>query len=404
MADLPKLTGRLAGFEDTIDKTRDKREDLYKWFHQNPELSMQEFATSQRIEEVLTAIGYTVTAVGKTGKVGVLENGEGPVVCFRADFDALPLSEATGLEYSADPALNRMHACGHDMHTTALLGAAEALAQHKDLWSGTFIALFQPGEETGAGAVDMAQAGLAEKIVKPDVVLGQHVGPWIDDYGVGALSGPVFSTCVQTKITIFGRGSHGSMPQHGIDPVVLAAKVIMSLQTIISRNIDPQEMGVVTVGAVHGGDSPNTIPDSVELKVSTRAFTQEVSDKLNGDIKRIVQGECAIAGCDREPTFEVIGGAPVFSNHEEPTEKVMEVFREQFGKRAGNFGRLSGSEDFPTIAEAWGVPYFYWAVGSKKEMEGAPANHSPLFAPDLDPVLDHSTRTILAAVSPWLMP
>ena len=163
-------------------------------------------------------------------------------------------------------------------------------------------------------------------------------------------------------------------------------------------------MGVVTVGAVHGGDSPNTIPDSVELKVSTRAFTQEVSDKLNDDIKRIVQGECAIAGCDREPTFEVIGGAPVFSNHEEPTEKVMAVFREQFGKRAGNFGRLSGSEDFPTIAEAWGVPYFYWAVGSKKEMEGAPANHSPLFAPDLDPVLDHSTRTILAAVSPWLMP
>ena len=131
----------LAGFEDTIDKTRDKREDLYKWFHRNPELSMQEFATSQRIEELLTAIGYTVTAVGKTGKVGVLENGEGPVVCFRADFDALPISEATGLEYSADPALNRMHACGHDMHTTALLGAAEALAQHKDLWSGTFIAV-----------------------------------------------------------------------------------------------------------------------------------------------------------------------------------------------------------------------------------------------------------------------
>lgn len=403
MSDLPILTGHLAGFEDTIAATRGKREELYKWFHQHPELSMEEFATSQRIEEVLNEIGFTVTAVGKTGKVGVLENGEGPVVAFRADFDALPIAEDTGLEYSADPALNKMHACGHDMHTTALLGAAEALAKHKDLWSGTFIALFQPGEETGAGAQDMADSGLADKIVTPDVVLGQHIGPWIDNYGVGALAGPVFATCVQTKITLYGRGSHGSMPHLSVDPVVLAAKIIMSLQTIVSRGINPQDMGVVTVGAVHGGDSPNTVPDSVEIKVSTRAYTQELSDKLNKDIRRIVRGECEIAGCDREPTFEIVGGAPVFSNHEAPTNTVMAAFKEQFGEQVGDFGRLCGSEDFPTIAEAWGAPYFYWAVGSKKHMDGEPYNHSPKFAPDLDPVLDLTTRTILAGVSPWLM-
>lgn len=402
MTHSPKLTGHLAQFEPTIDATRGKREALYKWFHQHPELSMEEVETSKRIGEELTALGFAVTAVGKTGKVGVLKNGDGPVVCFRADFDALPITEATGLDYAADPELGRMHACGHDMHTAALLGAAEALAQHKDAWSGTFIALFQPGEETGAGAKDMADSGLAEKIQKPDVVLGQHVGTMMEGYGVGALAGPVFAACVQTKITLYGSGSHGSMPHTGIDPVVLAAKIILSLQTIVSRQVDPQELAVVTVGAVHGGVSPNTIPDSVELKVSTRAYTNEMSDKLNADIERIVRGECAIAGCEREPVFEVVGGAPEFWNDEETAETVLAAFREQFGDQTSDFGRLSGSEDFPTIANAWGVPYYYWVVGSSDD-PNAPYNHSPKFAPDLDPVLDLSTRAILAGISPWLM-
>lgn len=403
MTHSPKLSGHLAQFEPTIDSTRDKREALYKWLHQHPELSMEEVETSKRIEDELTALGYNVSAVGRTGKVAVLENGDGPVVCFRADFDALPITEATGLDYAADPELGRMHACGHDMHTAALLGAAEALARHKDAWSGTFIALFQPGEETGAGAQDMADAGLAEKIRKPDVVLGQHVGTMMEGYGVGALAGPVFAACVQTKITLYGSGSHGSMPHTGIDPVVLAAKIILSLQTIVSRQVNPQELAVVTVGAVHGGESPNTIPDSVELKVSTRAYTDEMSDKLNADIERIVRGECAIAGCEREPEFEVVGSAPEFWNDEDTAETVLAAFREQFGDQTSDFGRLSGSEDFPTIANAWGAPYYYWVVGSS-DNPNAPYNHSPRFAPDLDPVLDLSTRAILAGISPWLMP
>jgi len=217
------LTGALAPFEDTIDATREQREELYKWFHQHPELSLEEVETSARIEEEMTRIGYDVISVGKTGKVAVLENGDGPTVLFRADFDALPLAEETGLDYAADPALGRMHACGHDMHTTALIGAAEALMRHKDLWSGTFIALFQPGEETGHGALDMVNSGLADVVPEPDIVLGQHVGPLLQNYGVGSLAGPVYTTCVQTKITLYGKGSHGSMPQKGIDPVVMAA-------------------------------------------------------------------------------------------------------------------------------------------------------------------------------------
>ncbi len=398
-----KLQGSLAPFEETIEATRSDREELYKWFHQHPELSLEEVETSNRIEEEMKRMGYDVISVGKTGKVSVLENGEGPTVLFRADFDALPLAEETGLDYAADPELGRMHACGHDMHTTALLGAAEALMQHKDLWSGTFIALFQPGEETGHGAIDMVNSGLADAVPEPDIVLGQHIGPLLPDYGMGSLSGPVYTTCVQTKITLYGKGSHGSMPQKGIDPVVMAAEVVMALQTIVSRNIDPKEMTVVTVGAVHGGKSANTVADTVELAVSTRAYTKEMSDELNERIKRIVLGVAQTHGAEREPTFEIIGGAPEFWNNEEATETVMAAFREQFGDRAGDFGRLGGSEDFPNIASAWGAPYYFWFVGSSADIENAPMNHSPQFAPDLQPTLDVATRTILTGLSPYLM-
>ena len=397
------LTGPFAPFESDLDATRGEREALYKWFHRHPELALEEHQTSARIGEELEAAGFTVVPVGATGKVGILTNGEGPTVCFRADFDALPLSEETGLEYSADPALGAAHACGHDMHTAALLAASTMLAQHTDAWSGTLLALFQPGEETGAGARDMVEHGLAEKVPTPDVVLGQHVGPMIPGYGMGALAGPVCSTCVQTKITIHGTGAHGSMPEKGVDPVVIAAHVITRLQTIVSREIAPQEMGVVTVGAIHAGESPNTIPATAELSVSTRAFTTEVSDRLNSAIRRIVRAECAAAGATTEPTFEIVGGAPEFSNDEAIAEQVMAAFREQFGDVVGDFGRLCGSEDFPTIANAFGAPYFYWFVGSSSDINSAPSNHSPFFAPDLQPTLDQATRAILVSVSPWLM-
>lgn len=398
-----KLQGALAPFEATIDATRSDREELYKWFHQHPELSLEEVETSGRIEEELARMGYDVISVGKTGKVAVLENGEGPTVLFRADFDALPLPEQTGLEYSADPELGRMHACGHDMHTTALLGAADAMMQHQDLWSGTFIALFQPGEETGHGALDMVNSGLAQMVPEPDIVLGQHIGPVLQNFGMGALSGPVYATCVQTKITLYGKGSHGSMPQHGVDPVVMAAEAVMALQTIVSRNMDPAEMTVLTVGAIHGGQSTNTVADSVELGVSTRAYTKKLSDEINDKIKRVVRGVAQAYGAEREPEFEVLGGGPEFYNNEEATDTVMAAFREQFGDRAGDFGRLGLSEDFPNIAGAWGAPYFFWFVGCNEDLSKAAPNHSPQFAPDLQPTLDVATRTILTGLSPYLM-
>lgn len=402
MHDTFALTGRFAPFERSLDHTRAEREKLYTWFHQHPELALEEFQTSARIGEELTQMGVEVIPVGVTGKVGVLRNGDGPTVCFRADFDALPLAEETGLSYSADPALGLSHACGHDMHTAALLGATKLLAEHRDAWSGTFLALFQPAEENGAGAQDMADNGLAEKVPTPEVVLGQHVGPMLPNYGLGALSGPICATCVQTKITIHGTGAHGSMPEKGVDPVVIAAHVITRLQTIVARELAPQEMGVVTVGAIHAGNSPNTIPSTAELSVSTRAFTTAVSDQLNEAIRRITRAECAAAGAP-EPTFTHLGGAPEFHNDEATTETVMAAFREQFGDAVGDFGRLSGSEDFPTIANAFGAPYFYWFVGSSADIETAPSNHSPHFAPDLQPTLDQATRAIIVSASPWLM-
>lgn len=397
-----QLQEQFAPFLATLEKTRSEREELYKWFHQHPELSMQEFETSARIEQELKKLGVEVVKVGVTGLVGVVTNGEGPTVGFRADFDALPLAEETGLEYSADPALGRMHACGHDMHTAMLLSAVRALVENKEHWSGTFLAIFQPGEETGAGAQDMADSGLAEKVPTPEVVLGQHVGPMLPNYGMGALAGPVFAAAEQTRITIHGQGAHGSQPHNGIDPIVIAANIISRLQNIVSREVNPQEMAVVTVGAVHAGNSANTIAASAEIAVSTRAFTTELSEKLNASIKRIVIAECEAAQTPQPPTFERIGGAPEFYNDDSTAETVMAAFRENFD-HVGDFGRLSGSEDFPTIGNAFGAPYFYWFMGSVEDIENAPSNHSPYFAPDLQPVLDRGAMAALVSVSPWLM-
>lgn len=395
----------------SLEATREEREELYKWFHQNPELSMEEYETSARIEAELDKLGYEVIAVGKTGKVGVLSNGDGPIVAMRADFDALPLAEDTGKDYSADPQLGRMHACGHDMHVTCLLGAARAFADHKDAWQGTFIALFQPGEEAGGGAQDMVDGGLAEKVPTPDVVLAQHVltGLFPADgsepvaYGVGTLSGPVMSAASNWKVTIHGKGGHGSKPHLAVDPVVVGARAVLALQTLVSREVDPREMAVVTVGAFNAGVSSNSIPSKAELGINTRAFSDEVSQYLQDGIKRIVTAECQAAGCP-EPEFEYLDSVPAVDNDEEATQKVMDAFRARFNEdEVADFGRDTGSEDFPLLPRAFGVPSCYWALGGFADPRTAPANHSPFFAPDLQPTLDRGTEAIIVAAGAWLM-
>ncbi|MET0872653.1 MAG: amidohydrolase, partial [Paeniglutamicibacter terrestris] len=228
---------------DSLDGQLEWQRELYKHFHRNPELGLQEHQTSARIETELAALGYVVQRIGGTGVVGILANGEGAVVLSRADIDALPVTEDTGLEYSSTVD-GIMHACGHDMHMATLLGAAKVLADHREAWSGTHIALFQPAEETAAGAKAMVADGLVEKVPRPDVALAQHVMP-VEAGLVGTTAGPILSAGDSLLITVHGRGAHGSMPHNSVDPVVLAASIVLKLQTIVSRETMPGQFAVV---------------------------------------------------------------------------------------------------------------------------------------------------------------
>ncbi len=242
-----------------LDSELDALRHLYTTLHRNPELSLEEHATAELAQRQLSSYGYNVLRVGGTGVVGVLANGDGPVVLARADLDALPVTEATGLPYSSEVD-GVMHACGHDLHVTALLGAAKLLSAAREHWAGTHIALFQPGEEIGAGAQAMVDDGLVSQLPQPIVAFAQHVMP-LPTGTLATADGPVLSAGDSLRITVFGAGAHGSMPHLSVDPVVLAASIVLKLQTIVSRETRPGEFAVVTVGSLTAGTTSNIIPD-----------------------------------------------------------------------------------------------------------------------------------------------
>lgn len=282
------------------DSVKVWQEPLYKDLHQHPELSMQEERTLGIIKGKLADLGFEQVDVGG-GVVGILENGAGPTVMLRADFDGLPVKEDTGLDYaSTDTALDPdgnpisvMHACGHDSHVASLLGMGALMAQATDQWSGTLQLIFQPGEEIAAGAQSMVDDGLVDKVATPDVVLGQHVFASQFPAGTVALAaGPFMSTAVSLDVKVYGQGSHGSMPHRSVDPVVLASSIVMRLQTVISRELSPSEFGVLTVGAINAGSKANIIPFEANLKINVRAYSEQVRDKISGAIERIVNAEC----------------------------------------------------------------------------------------------------------------
>lgn len=390
--------------------TRDEREALYIDFHKHPELSMQEHWTSARIADLLGGFGVEVIKVGTTGLVGVVENGDGPVVGMRADFDGLPMKEESGKPYATDftqvdentgietPVA---HSCGHDFHIMGLLGAVEQLAKHRDSWSGTFLAIFQPGEETASGARDMVDGGLVDKLPKPDVVLAQHVLGSVPGGSVGTRPGPLFTTASSIEITVHGAGSHGSMPHLGVDPVVLASTIVTRLQTIVSREVPPTETAVITVGSIHGGTKSNIIPDSVTLQLNTRAYDSGVADHLHAGIERIVRAECEAARSPKEPEFRYYDRYPLTLNDADACATVRRAFDEYFGDQSVDMDRVPASEDFSIIPDAFGSPYCYWGLGGFAE-PGAPGNHSPKFAPDLHPTLDRGTEAIIVAATAWL--
>lgn len=394
----------------SLPTTQQWQEELYVHLHQHPELSSHETETAAEIRRRLAASGIDeVLSVGG-GVVGVVRNGDGPTVLVRADIDGLPVTEQTGLPYaSTDTTVDStgatvalMHACGHDVHITTLLGATELLARTRGPWRGTFVALFQPAEETAAGAQAMLDDGLTEKIPAPDVALSQHVLG--HEAGViGTTVGPVLSAADSIRITLVGAGSHGSMPHLGVDPVVLAAAVVQRLQGIVSREIAPGEQAVVTVGSVQAGSKSNIIPDRAVLLVNTRAYSAQVRGTVLAAIERIVRAECAASGAPQEPTFEYYDQFPLTVNDEPTTTKVTAALVEHFGQdQVFDMPRLSASEDFSKIPDAFGVPYTYWGIGGFPAGGTRVANHSPFFAPVLQPTLSAGTASIVVAALAYL--
>ncbi len=384
-----------------LDRTSTWQEELYTHLHEQPELSMKEVKTAAEITRRLESFGYAVHQIGG-GVVGVLPNGPGRTVLFRADIDALPVAENTGLPYSSKVE-GVSHACGHDAHITCALGAAESLAAAPDSWSGTYVALFQPGEETAQGASAMVDGGLLTAIPRPDVALAQHVLTAPEAGHVATAAGPVLSAGDSIKVTVFGKGSHGSMPHLGVDPVVLAASIITRLQGIVAREIAPSQFGVVTVGSVQAGTKSNIITDRATLLVNVRAYDMAVRDVLIAAIERIVRGECATSGSPQEPTFEYYDQYPLTSNHAAPTEIVTEAFRSHFGlERVHPMAQIPASEDFSRIPDAFGIPYTYWGLGGFTPGMTVVANHHPGFAPAIQPTLRTGTEAAVVAAQAYL--
>lgn len=403
---------------------RSWQEDLYRNLHQHPELSHQEHRTAAAVAQRLREFGYDVhEGVGGTGVVGILRNGDGPAVLLRADMDALPVKEETGLPYASavtttDADGNErpvMHACGHDVHVTCLLGAASLLAAARGHWHGTVVALFQPAEEVGDGARRMVDEGLAKLVGHVDVALGQHVLP-LPAGQVATHSGPVLTTADSMRITVYGRGGHGSMPQASVDPVVLAAMIVIRLQTVVSREVAPTDAAVLTIGRIESGTKSNVIGDRAVLELNLRTYSDQTRTKVLNAIRRIVTAECQASGSPKEPEFEVLDHFPVTDNDPTVTARVRAAFDGFFGERACDLPAQTASEDFSEIPDALDAPYSYWGIGgidpgtyhdadsAGRIAEDIPVNHSPRFAPVIQPTLDTGTQALTVAALAWLAP
>jgi amidohydrolase len=399
-----------------------EQEDFYQDLHRNPELSHQEHRTAANVARCMTSYGFEVeTGIGKTGVAAVLHNGSGPTVLLRADMDALPLKEGTGADYAstvtavdqAGEQVPVMHACGHDIHVACLLGASQLFAGHQELWKGTLVALFQPAEETGDGARAMIDDGLLARIPAPEVALAQHVLPGPSGR-VATRPGAVLSSADSVRITVHGRGGHGSIPQNTVDPVVLAAMIVVRLQPIISRETPPTEPAVLTVGSLRAGTKSNIIADEAVLELNLRTYTDSVRQRILASIRRTVQAECQASGCPKEPEFEIFDRFPLTANDKETTARVAGAFSNYFGDRAGGLDLQTASEDFSDIPRAARIPYTYWGIGGTdpeawhaaelagRVQEDIPANHSPMFLPVLQPTLRTGTEALVTAALAWL--
>lgn len=389
---------------------------LYTDLHQHPELSSHETQTAAHLARLFRGLGFDVTEhVGGTGVVAVLRNGAGPTVMFRTELDALPVEEKTGLPYAStvhakDDAGNDvpvMHACGHDLHMAALVGAAAILAKSKDTWHGTLELVAQPAEETISGAARMIKDGVFTRFPRPDVVLALHVSNREPAGKVALLSGPAHANADSLRVTLFGKGGHGAQPHTTVDPIVLAARTVLALQTITSREVKPGEVAIVTVGSVHAGTKNNIIPDHAELGLTVRTFKPEIRKQVLAAIERIVKAESAAAGSPREPVIEEYEATDAVINDPVLTERLRGALQNALGKDNVLVAEpITGSEDFSYFTKQ-GIPGVYVSLGGAEPGAWAnakatgttlPSNHSPLFAPDVVPALQTGIAAEVAAI------
>jgi hippurate hydrolase len=378
---------------------------LYVDLHQHPELSSHETQTAAKLAGRLRSLGYEVTEhVGGTGIVAILKNGPGPTVMLRTELDALPVEEKTGLAYASkvrtkddrgqDVAV--MHACGHDLHMASIAGTGAIMSQSRTTWHGTLMLIGQPAEETIGGADGMIKDGLLTRFPRPDVAVAMHVGNLLPAGKVGVTPGIYDTNSDSLRVTIYGKGGHGSAPHTAIDPIVIAARTILALQTIPSREVKPGEMTVITVGYIRAGTKNNIIPDQAELGLTVRTYKADIRKQVLAAIARITRAEAQAAGAPREPWIERTEFTDAVYNDPALAQRLRSALESKLGKdNVVSEEPQTASEDFSYFVKQ-GIPGFYFNLGGADPEKLAqamaagtslPSNHSPLFAPDVEPAL-----------------
>jgi len=412
---LPALAQSVASPQE-LDAVYPAAHELYLDLHQNPELSAHETQTAAKLAARLRALGYDVTEhVGGTGVVAIMKNGAGPVVMLRTELDALPVEEKTGLPYASKARAKDdggrdvpvMHACGHDLHMASLVGAADIMAHSKASWHGTLMLIGQPAEETIGGASGMVKDGLFTRFPKPSAGVALHVGNNLPAGQVGITPGVYNTTADSIRITIFGKGGHGSMPNTTIDPVLIAARTVVTLQSIVSREVKPGETAVVTVGYIRAGNKNNIIPDQAELGITVRTRNPEVRKTVLAAIQRIAKAEAAAGGAVRDPEVEQFETANAVYNDPALAERLRKPLEAALGKEnVITTEPIMPSEDYSVFVEQ-GVPSLYFSLGGANPQKfaetrgiagGLPSNHSPFFTPDVDPALRAGIKAEVAVL------
>lgn len=407
-AEMPDLRQSIAADYDANLK------DLFIHFHKNPELSFREFKTAERLGKELSALGYDVTTgVGGTGVVAVLKNGDGPTVLLRADMDGLPIKENSGLSYASmatqvdtdGKEKPVMHACGHDVHITSLVGTAKQMIARKDKWSGTLVLVGQPAEERISGARMMIEDGLYTRFPKPDYALAFHVAAGMPEGLIQVPLGSVMSSSDSIDLIIHGVGAHGASPHKGIDPILIGSQIVVSLQSIVSRTIAPLEPGVITVGAFHSGIKHNIISDRAELQITVRSDNPEVREQLLDGIDRVAKGVAISMGVPKDKMPEVIRSTqstPPTINDAETAQRVRDAIAGVMGEKSLiNIPREGmGAEDFAYFVDPkHGVKGVYFTVGGtpKDQVKTAPSHHSPLFWVEAEPSIKNGTEAMVVS-------